>query len=142
MSYGVAAALQAAIYGRLSGDAGLAGLVGTAIFDTAPSGTLPPVYVSLGAEDVRDRSDFDGHGAQHEFMVSVICDSGGFQLAKSAAAAVSDALVDADLALERGRLISLDFLRATARQTGKGQSRRIDLRFRARVEDDNLTIPE
>jgi hypothetical protein len=137
MSYGVAAALQAAIWERLEGDAALAALVGGAVFDTAPPGPLPPVYVTLGPEDVRDRSDFGGAGAAHEFLVSVVCDSGGFQLAKAAAGAVSDALLAGGLVLARGRLVSLQFLRAAARQAGKGATRRIDLRFRARVEDDN-----
>lgn len=137
MSYGVAAALQAAIYDCLSTDAKLTGMVGAAIFDTAPPGPLPPIYVSLGAEDVQDRSAYDGHGAMHEVVISVVCDSGGFQLAKAAAGAVSDALLYNDFALDRGRLLALDFRRASARQTGAGQSRRIDLRFRARVEDDN-----
>ena len=137
MSYGVAAALQAAVWARLASDTALTALVGTAVFDTAPPGPLPPVYVTLGPEDVRDRSDFDGAGAAHEFLVSVVSDSGGFQQAKAAAGAVSDALLSAGLALARGRLVSLDFLRAVARQTGKGATRRIDLRFRARVEDDN-----
>jgi hypothetical protein len=137
MSYGVAAALQAAVWSRLAGDGGLAALVGAAVFDTAPPGPLPPVYVTLGPEDARDRSDFTSAGAAHEFLVSVVCDSGGFQQAKAAAGAVSDALLGSALELERGRVVSLDFLRAVARQTGKGATRRIDLRFRARVEDDN-----
>jgi hypothetical protein len=77
-----------------------------------------------------------GHGAEHDLVVSVCCDSGGFQAAKAVAAAVSDALVDAELTLARGRLVAMDFLRAVARQTGKGLQRRIDLRFRARVEDN------
>lgn len=136
MSYAVAAALQAAIHQRLQGDAALVALVGTAVFDTAPPGPLPPVYVALGPEEVRDRSDMTGHGAAHDILVAVVADAGGFRLAKEAAGAVSDALVDADLALGRGVLVSLQFLRATARQTGKGQTRRIDLRFRARVSDE------
>jgi hypothetical protein len=135
MSYGVAAALQAAVYQKLASDVTLTALVGTAVFDTAPPGPLPPVYVSLGSEDVRDRSDMTGHGAAHDILVAVVSDSGGFQQAKEAAAAVSDALVDADLTLSRGVLVSMQFLRATARQTGQGQVRRIDLRFRARVCD-------
>jgi hypothetical protein len=37
MSYGVAAALQAAVYQRLAADAALADLVGEAIYDVVPS---------------------------------------------------------------------------------------------------------
>ena len=72
MSYGVSAALQAAVYQALLGDATLAGLVGSAIYDALPSGTLPPLYVSLGPEVARDKSDKSGHGAEHEFTISVV----------------------------------------------------------------------
>ena len=58
------------------------------------------------------------------------------QAAKDAAGAVSDALIDADLTLARGRLIYLAFDRALAKLEGTGTQRRIDLRFRARVEDN------
>jgi hypothetical protein len=138
MSYGASPSLQAAIYQRLATDTGLAALVGGAVFDTPPAGPLPPLYVALGSEDVRDWSDMTARGAVHDILVSVVGDTGGFQAAKEAAALVSDALIDADLVLDRGRLVSLIFLRATARQTGKGQGRRIDLRFRARVEDEDI----
>ena len=39
-------------------------------------------------------------------------------------------------ALERGRVITLNFLKARARREEAGQIRRIDLTFRARVHDD------
>ncbi|MGO4915417.1 DUF3168 domain-containing protein [Pseudogemmobacter sp. W21_MBD1_M6] len=135
MSYGVSAALQAAVYQRLLGDAVLGGLVGAAVYDAAPAGLLPPTYVSLGPEDVRDQSDKTGSGAVHLFTVSVVTDAAGFQTAKVVAAAVSDALIDADLVLDRGRLVSLGFVKASARRVGTGTQRRIDLQFRARVDD-------
>ena len=47
---------------------------------------------------------------------------------------ISDALVGVDLALARGRLVGLWFLRAQAQRLGQGAVRRIDLRFKARVE--------
>jgi hypothetical protein len=46
---------------------------------------------------------------------------------------VSDALVGADLPLTRGHLVFLRFLRGQAVRSGA--TRRIDLTFRARVED-------
>jgi hypothetical protein len=50
---------------------------------------------------------------------------------------VCDALEGAALTLDRGRLVGLWFERASARRTGTGGAiRQIDLRFRARVEDD------
>ena len=135
MSYGVAAALQAAVYQRLVADAGLTGLVGPAVFDAIPSGILPPLYVALGPEIARDMSDKSGAGAEHEFTVSVVTDTAGFSSAKAAAAAVSDALVDAPLVLSRGVLIYLHFYRAVAARVGTGGVRQIGLTFRARVED-------
>ena len=136
MSYAVGAALQAAVYAHLQADAGLEALVGGAIYDAAPAGTPGGLYVSLGPEDVRDRSDGDGGGAAHDFTVNVVTDASGFQAAKVAASAVSDALVDAPLVLSRGRLIGLHFLRARARRVQSGALREIELRFRARVEDN------
>lgn len=135
MSYGIAAALQGAVFQRLAADPALAGLVGEAIYDVVPAGTLPPTYVSLGPEDAQDRSDATGGGAEHRFTVSVVSEAAGFLTAKQAAAAVSDALVDAPLALSRGRLVALGFLKARARRVQDGDVRRIDLTFRARVED-------
>lgn len=135
MSYGQASALQAAVYQHLSADAALAGLVGTAIYDAIPPGSLPSLYVTIGPEIVRDKSDQTGTGAEHEFTVSVISDQAGFSEAKTAAGAVSDALVDAPLTLSRGYLIGLGFYKATAARIGTGETREIKLTFRARVED-------
>lgn len=134
MSYAVAAALQAAVFGRLASDAGLGALVGAAVYDAVPPGAGTGTFVMIGPEEVRDASDKTGDGAEHWFTVSVITDAMGFQQAKAAAVAVSDALVGADLSLSRGRLVSLRFLKATARRVSNGAGRRIDLVFRARVE--------
>jgi uncharacterized protein DUF3168 len=136
MSYGMAAALQSAVYQRLLADTGVGALVGAAIYDALPEGDLPATYVSLGPENVRDRSDKTGGGALHIFTVSVVTQTAGFSAAKAVATAIGDALADVDLTLSRGRLVGLWFERASARRTGKaGRIRRIDLRFRARVED-------
>jgi hypothetical protein len=136
MSYGVASALQAAVYQRLAGDAGLSALVGAAVHDVVPAGPVPGTYVSLGPEDVRDRSDKTGRGAEHRFTVSVVSDAAGFQTAKAAAGAASDALLGAGLTLSRGRVVAIEFVSARARRVRTGDVRRIDMTFRARVEDD------
>ncbi|MCP3969412.1 MAG: DUF3168 domain-containing protein [Rhodobacteraceae bacterium] len=136
MSYAMASALQAAVFTHLDADTTLEILVGSAIFDVAPSGGLPGLYVMLGPETVRDRSDGTGAGAEHEFVISVVSDADGFHTAKTVAAAVSDALVDAHLSLTRGRLVGLNFRSAQAMRVAKGTQRQIDLRFRARVEDN------
>lgn len=135
MSYGVAAALQGAVFQALSDDAALGALVGTDIYDALPSGTVPPLYVALGPEIVRDRSDKTGAGAEHEFTVSIVTNAAGFSVAKQAASAVSDVLVDAPLVLARGSLVALNFFRAKAVRVGTADERRIDLTFKARVED-------
>ncbi|KAJ56579.1 gene transfer agent protein [Actibacterium mucosum KCTC 23349] len=135
MSYGSAAALQAAVYQHLVADAPLDALVSGAIYDAVPGGTLPELYVSIGPEDVRDRSDATGGGALHVFTISVVENGAGFARAKAVSAAVSDALVDASLTLTRGTLVFLRFDRARARRVQSGQSRRIDLSFRAMIDD-------
>lgn len=130
MSYGVAAALQAAVYQRL-----VALLPGVAIHDALPPGSGGGTFVILGPEEVLDASDHSGGGAEHRFLVSVVSDATGFLQAKEIAVQISDALVDADLTLARGRLVGLRFLKAQAKRVDQGEARRIDLRFAARVED-------
>ncbi|GGL62293.1 DUF3168 domain-containing protein [Wenxinia marina] len=134
MTYALASVLQQALYARLTGDAALDALVGGAVYDAAPPGVPPSLYVLIGPEKVQGRSDKTAGGAEHDLSVSVVTDAAGFANAKAAAAAVCDALVDAPLALSRGHLVGLHFRRATAGRSGT--ERRIDLTFRARVEDD------
>ena len=101
-----------------------------------PSGTLPSIYVSLGTETVKDRSDQTGAGTEHELTISVVTELAGFQTAKAAAAAISDVLTGADLALGRGTLIAMNFYRAKAVRVGTNEQRQIDVIFKALVEDD------
>jgi hypothetical protein len=136
MSYAVSAALQRAIFAQLTNDLPLQALVAGAVYDALPTGVLPPLYVVLGSEDVRDESDKTGRGAEHRFTVSVVTESAGFSTAKEAAAAVCDALVDADLTLDRGTLVSLNFSKAKAARVGTGAMRQINMIFRVRVADD------
>jgi hypothetical protein len=132
MSYGAAAALQAAIYGRLTG---AVALTGVQVLDAVPSGGGTGTFVLIGPEEVIDQSDKTGGGAEHRLTVAVISDAAGFQAAKVVAVAVSDALVDAPLTLARGHLVGLRFLRAKAVRLDNGLTRRIDLSFRARVAE-------
>jgi len=135
MSYAVAGPLQAAVFQALLADTDLVAAVGANIFDALPSGAVPTLYVALGPEKVRDASDMTGGGALHEMTISVVTDSAGFATAKSVAGMVSDVLVDADLSLSRGALVNLSFYKAVAARVGTGDTRRIDLIFRARVCD-------
>lgn len=131
MSYGMAAALQAALFARLSH---VDALADWPVLDAPPRGKGEASFVLIGPEDVIDRSDKTGSGAEHRFTVSVISDAAGFQAAKAAAVAISDALGEGVLALDRGRMVGLWFQRAVARRLDEGRQRRIDLTFRARLE--------
>lgn len=137
MSYGASAALQAAVWQRLRDDPALSELVGDAVFDAMPVTPPAGVHVALGPEDVRDAGDVSGAGSRHDFTVSVLAGSdegAGFRAVKAAAAAVADALDQGQLALSRGHLAGLWFLRAVARRSGSGASRQVDLTFRARID--------
>ena len=136
MSFGVSAALQSAIYQHLQADDGVSAQLGGAIYDTLPAGNLPTLYLLIGPEEVRDRSDATGHASEHRLTLSIRLQDGGFHAAKLAAGATCDALDGAALTLERGRLIGIRFERARSLRAGStGSIRQIDLRFRAQVED-------
>ena len=134
MSYAASAALQAALFAHLSGQAALEGI---GLYDALPkeSGAgAGETFVLIGAEEVRDASDQSGAGALHNLVISVISEAAGFAAAKSLASAISEALAGAELPLTRGRLVQLSFERAIARRQGAGQRRRIDMTFAARIE--------
>ena len=136
MSYALAAALQAAVYARLSGDAAVRRLVGAAIHDAVPPGTPPGTFVVVGPEEVQDRSDATAAGAEHRMKISVISNAAGFQHAKEVAAAISDAMLqDPAPGLARGRVVGIWFQRAEAARLRSTGARRIDLIFRVLVED-------
>jgi hypothetical protein len=130
MSYAGSAALQAAIYQRLATDPALAGVP---VVDALPRGGGRGTFILLGPEEVLDRSDQTGSGAEHRLSLSVISDDEGFAAAKAVAVKVSDRLAGAALSLNRGALVALHFRRAVARRLDAGAARRIDLEFRARV---------
>lgn len=136
MTYAMSGGLQRAIYQMLVGSSDLQSRVGDAIYDVVPAGQLPPTYVSLGPEDVRDWSDKTGRGARHDFTISVVTEAAGFQTAKIVAGAVTDALTDAHAVLERGTLVVLTFRRARAIRIEDGTMRRIDMSFRALIADE------
>jgi len=135
MSYVLGAALQAAIFQVLSGDGELGTLV-DAIHDAPPPGTPQGTHVLLGEDEAIDRGDVSGPGAEHRLTVSVVTDAAGFQGAKAAAGRISDLLAGAGPALPGGRVVAIWFQDARARRLEGGRRRRIDLRFRARIEID------
>ncbi len=133
MSYLCAADLQKAVYQHLHADAELVA-AGVAVHDAPPPGTPRGTYVVLGPEDVIDRSDASGPGSEHRFSIAVVSDAAGFVTAKRVAGRVNEVLQDPPLVLARGRLVGLWFHQAQARRIEGGKGRRIELRFRARVE--------
>ncbi|MBB5722065.1 hypothetical protein FHS72_001689 [Loktanella ponticola] len=141
MTYAVSGALQSAIYEALQTDPALTALVGDAVYDTVPAGPRAEVYVSLGAEQVRDQSDGTGNGALHELVIRVVSEQSGFARAKQVAAVVSDVLHNADLTLSRGVLVFLHFSKARAQRARTGTARQIDLTFRARICDGAPVTP-
>jgi hypothetical protein len=130
MSYAAAPALQQAVFQRLTA---WPALVGVATYDAVPANATG-TFVLIGPEEVRDQSDKSGAGAEHQMVISVITDATGFLSIKTTAADISDALIGAPLALSRGQLVSLFFVRASARRIEEGETRRIDLTFRAWVQ--------
>ena len=132
MTYALSQPLQTAVYEALTTAPALSGV---AVFDAPPAGAIPALYVSLGPEVVSDRSDRTVAGARHDFTVSVVTDAAGFQQAKAIAGAVSDRPAAPLAPLDRGTLVALSFLRARAKRDEAGQQRRIDLTFRALIDD-------
>ena len=135
MSYAMAQPLQSAVFNALLASPAVQALVGSDIYDATPSGSLPATYVLLGEEDVRARSDISAAGALHEFTVTIVSTAAGFSGAKDLAGVITDLLTGSNLALSRGRVVWLAFLRARARRSASVGERQVELRFRAQVED-------
>lgn len=135
MTYAMALGLQKAIFKYLAGEARLYSLIGTHIFDVPPSGGQPSTFVLIGEERALDRGSKDNSAAVHEFVISIVSDASGFGKAKDVAACVCDTLLEANLELERGLLVGLWFRSSRAVRGKSPDSRQIDLRFRAYIED-------
>lgn len=138
MSYAVSEALQGAIYQALTEAPDVAAIVGNSVFDAGPTGEVPDLYITLGPEDARARSDSTGMVTDHRLTIAVVGRVSGFSRLKAAAGAVTDCLHAASLPLARGRLVGLAFQGARARKRPAKEERRIDLTFRAIVEDNQL----
>lgn len=130
-AYAHSVALQVAIYEHLSTDPAIA----APVYDAQPSGRVPPLYVALGPEQVTDVSDGSGAGTRHEVTISVVTTEPGFAKAKTTAAAVSQALATPGISLTSGHLVGIWFRKARAYRDDKSTARRVDLTFRARIDD-------
>lgn len=134
MNFLNSANLQSAIFERLSEDSDVTALVGEHIYDAMPSGVSPDLFISLGAETMIDRSDGTGGGSEHDITLSIVTEKTGFLQAKQVAHAVGKALLAGPPKLSEGRIVYLNFLRATAQRDTDSHTRRIDMIFRLRVD--------
>ena len=128
--------LQSAIYDALTNDATITSLVGTDIYDARPSGTLPDTFVLIGEESVFDRSDKTHSAAIYAVRISVVTTASGFGGAKSIAAAICNVVEESNLTLSSANLRRVEFRRAFARRNRSGTERKIELLFRAFIEQD------
>lgn len=144
MSYAVSAALQAAVYRRLSDDPTLAALVGGEIYD-APlelaRGQAAPDHITLGEDLARPFDTATSRGVVHDFGVSAHSGRDGFEAVKRIAGAVCESLVDAPLEISGGHLVALRFLRAKAERGPAPEKRKVTLRFRAVIDLDTHSNP-
>jgi hypothetical protein len=129
MSYQRAGALQAALVSHLAADRALSALIGDALYDAVPSGTLPETYVMMGEEEAKDAADPFGQDALHDFTLSIVSTAQGFLMAKTVAAAIGQALEFAPVSLTEGRVVWLRFRKAKAQRNS--ETRQIDLKYRA-----------
>ncbi|MCV6598446.1 MAG: DUF3168 domain-containing protein [Mangrovicoccus sp.] len=135
MSYAASAEMQRALYDLLTSDAAPAELAGVPVVDRMAEGTLPPLYIALGPERVRDGSTKTSRGAEHRLTITVISALGGFAQIKQIAGAICTHLEGQRPSLSQGQVAGLQFLSAQARRGPSGAERRLDLSFRAFVDD-------
>ncbi len=138
MTYAFGWALQQAVYDALRAHGPLADLIGARIHDAAPhrATEADAAYVLLGDETVAPWTAGQEDGAIHEIVVSAVASEAGFATVKRVAAAVCDAL-DGPIPLARGRVVSVRFLGGRTRRGRRGETRRIDMRFRIAIEDQS-----
>jgi hypothetical protein len=130
--------LQQALFGALSANAEIAALVGAHLYDDPPEDEVlardGAAWIVLGDEQVTPWSTASDQGAAHMIEISVITAQRGFATAKRIAGAICEATLGT-LSLSRGRVVNASFLGAKTRRSIKNGARRIDLRFRIAIED-------
>lgn len=136
MSYEHAAQLQAEVFRRLSENAELALLVGSAIYDEPlqHSSAIDHSYVTIGEETVRPFDTTTSSGAYHDFDVKVYSGRNGFEIAKRIAASVCDCLLGVRAQFSGSQILDIRFLRAKAQRGRSPVKRTITLRFRAVID--------
>lgn len=130
--------LQQGLHALLSTDAALvAELGGAHVYDEPPHADDPASpagpFLVIGDESVAPWFDKTADGARHDVVLTIESRAPGQGQAKRIAGAVSDALASGALALNRGRVVRVQFLAAAARR--EGERRRVELRYRFVLED-------
>lgn len=138
MTYALAWPLQEALFTLFTTNAACVAAFAGRVFD----GTLPlkdadaeGPYLVLGDEEARDWSSKTEGGAVHVVRLDVYAPRRGFGDAKQAAAAVSDALLAAELPTSRGTVVNTRFVDARTEREENDALRRIRLQFRITLED-------
>lgn len=127
-------ALQQAIYGTLSGHAGLLTLLGGArIYDDAPQRSQFP-YLTFGRSTIRDWSTGTEDGEEHVLTLHVWSREAGRKQVFAIMGALREALHDADLSLSGYRLVNLRHEFSDARRDPDGDTYHGTVRFRAVTE--------
>ena len=129
MSGDAALALQQALYGRLSGDATLAGLV-SGVFDHVPDETAFP-YVTVGEDAATDWSTKTFDGQRHALTVHVWSRARGRTEAKTIMARLYALLHGATFAMAGHELILLRCDFSETRREPDGLTQHGVMRFRA-----------
>ncbi len=139
MTYALSWPLQQGVFQLLSATPGVASLVGGRIYDaplpTEAEADPEALWVTIGDESVADWSTASDRGAAHDLTIAVHAPRRGFAEAKQAAGAISDALLDGQIAMSRGRAVQVRFTGARTRREEGDALRRIEMRFRVIVED-------
>ena len=129
-----AAALQKAIFARLSADTALTALIGAdGIADRLLEKPVLPLVV-IAAIDSADRSTATEAGEEHAVTLEIWSEAAGHRQAQAIAAALRAALHDAALVLAGHHLVLLLHRDTRLRRVAKSRFHRAEMRFRAVTE--------
>lgn len=126
-------ALQKAIHAALTGDAGLAAIVGARVHDDVPQGTGFP-YVVIGDVTTRDWSTQTQEGHEHIVVIHAWSNQRGRRECQMIIERIDAVLDGADLTLDDHRLINLRVVFWTALRDLDGASYHGVVRLRAVTE--------
>jgi len=129
-----AAELQRAIFEALGGNAALAALVGTRIFDHAPANATFP-YITFGHTSIYDWSTATESGTEQLFTLHAWSKGRGKKEVLEIMELARQTLDDAALELEGHRLVNLRLEFSEARYDDRNEAHHGLLRFRAVVEE-------